>query len=54
MARSSSQHGALDSFDAPYLMFAVGLTPTPELVEVVEAVGRPPAGAGALGGGHVT
>ena len=36
--RRSSQHGALNSFDAPYLMFAVGLTPTPELVEVVETV----------------
>jgi UDP-N-acetylenolpyruvoylglucosamine reductase len=38
VARRSSQHGALNSFDAPYLMFAVGLTPTPELLEVVEAV----------------
>jgi hypothetical protein len=38
VARRSSQHGALNSFDAPYLMFSVGLTPTPELLEVVEAV----------------
>jgi hypothetical protein len=38
VARRSSQHGALNAFDAPYFMFAVGLTPTPELVEVVEAV----------------
>jgi UDP-N-acetylenolpyruvoylglucosamine reductase len=38
VARRSSQHGALNSFEAPYLMFAVGLTPTPELLEVVEAV----------------
>ena len=38
VARRSSQHGALNSFAAPYLMFAVGLTPTPESLEVVEAV----------------
>jgi UDP-N-acetylenolpyruvoylglucosamine reductase len=38
VARHSSQHGALNAFDAPYVMFAFGLTPTPELVEVVEAV----------------
>jgi UDP-N-acetylenolpyruvoylglucosamine reductase len=38
VARRSSQHGALNSFDAPYLMFSVGLTPTPELLEAVEAI----------------
>ena len=38
VARRSSQHGAINSFDAPYIMFAVGLAPTPELVEVVETV----------------
>jgi hypothetical protein len=38
VARRSSQHGALDAFDAPYLMFSVGLTPTPESFHAVEAV----------------
>jgi hypothetical protein len=38
VARRSSQHGALDGFDAPYVMFSVGLTPTPESVHAVEAV----------------
>ncbi len=32
VARRSSAHGALDAFEAPYLMFNVGLTPTPESV----------------------
>jgi hypothetical protein len=35
VGRRSSQHGALDAFESPYLMFAVGLTPTPELGELV-------------------
>jgi hypothetical protein len=38
VARRSSQHGALDAFDAPYLMFSVGLTPTPESHDAVEAI----------------
>jgi FAD/FMN-containing dehydrogenase len=38
VARRSSQHGALNAFDAPFVMFAVGLTPTPESVEAVEAI----------------
>jgi hypothetical protein len=41
VARRDSRHGALDAFDAPYLTYAVGIAPTPEAREVVEAaVGR--------------
>jgi hypothetical protein len=38
VARRSPQHGAVDAFDAPYIMFAVGMTPTPEAHAAVEAV----------------
>ena len=31
VARRSLQHGAVDAFEAPYVMFAVGIAPTPEL-----------------------
>ena len=37
IARRSSQHGAIDAFDAPYVMFNVGLAPTPAAVRAVEA-----------------
>ena len=30
VARANSDHGAVASFESPYLMFAVGFTPTPE------------------------
>jgi FAD/FMN-containing dehydrogenase len=40
VARRSSRHGALDAFEAPYLMFAVGLTPTAELDELVHRAVR--------------
>jgi FAD/FMN-containing dehydrogenase len=36
VARRSSQHGAVDAFDAPYIMFAVGMAPTPEAYEAVQ------------------
>jgi FAD binding domain-containing protein/berberine-like enzyme len=36
VARRSSQHGALDAFEAPYLMFAVGIAPAPETRELVD------------------
>jgi hypothetical protein len=37
IGRARPEHGALASFDAPYVMFAVGFTPTPEAKEAVEA-----------------
>jgi hypothetical protein len=37
VGRPKPEHGAVASFDAPYLMFAVGLTPTPEAKAAVEA-----------------
>ena len=41
VARRDSRHGALDAFEAPYLTYAVGIAPTPEAREAVEAaVGR--------------
>jgi FAD/FMN-containing dehydrogenase len=41
VARRSLQHGAVDVFEAPYIMYAVGIAPTPEAREVVDgAVGR--------------
>jgi FAD binding domain-containing protein/berberine-like enzyme len=36
IARRSSQHGAIDAWEAPYLMFAVGIAPTSEVREVIE------------------
>ncbi|HEX8855460.1 MAG TPA: FAD-binding oxidoreductase [Thermoleophilaceae bacterium] len=35
--RPDPNGGALDSIDAPFVMFAVGMTPVPEMVEAVEA-----------------
>ena len=41
VARRSLQHGAVDVFEAPYIMYAVGIAPTPEAREVVDgAVAR--------------
>jgi len=41
VARRSLQHGAVDVFEAPYIMYAVGIAPTPEARKVVDsAVGR--------------
>ena len=41
VARRSPQHGAVDAFEAPYLMSAVGIAPTAEAREVVDgAVSR--------------
>jgi FAD binding domain len=36
IARPAPGHGALTSIDAPYIMFAVGAVPTPELLALVE------------------
>jgi hypothetical protein len=36
VARPSPEHGALPAIEAPYVMFAVGMTPTRELRQVVE------------------
>ena len=36
VARRSSQHGAIDAWEAPYLMYAVGIAPTPEASEAVD------------------
>ena len=41
VARRDSRHGAIDAFEAPFIMYAVGMAPTPELRAIVEdAVGR--------------
>ena len=36
IARRSSHHGAVDAFDAPFAMFAVGMAPTPQAHAAVE------------------
>jgi UDP-N-acetylenolpyruvoylglucosamine reductase len=41
VARRDSRHGAIDAWEAPYAMFAVGMAPTPEAGRVVEdSIGR--------------
>jgi hypothetical protein len=35
VARRSSQHGAIDAWEAPYIMFALGMAPTPEIRAMV-------------------
>ncbi|MGZ4173790.1 MAG: FAD-binding oxidoreductase, partial [Solirubrobacteraceae bacterium] len=37
ISRPAPEHGALAAIDAPYVMFAVGAAPTPELRAIVEA-----------------
>ena len=37
VARPRPEHGALAAFEAPFLLFAVGMAPTPEALEAVEA-----------------
>ena len=37
VARRSLAHGAVDAFEAPYIMYAIGIAPTPEAREVVDA-----------------
>ncbi|HLY50853.1 MAG TPA: FAD-binding oxidoreductase [Solirubrobacteraceae bacterium] len=37
LARPAPEHGALAAIKAPYIMFAVGMAPTPEVAAVVEA-----------------
>jgi FAD/FMN-containing dehydrogenase len=37
VARPRAEHGAVASFDSPFLSFAVGITPTPEALAAVEA-----------------
>ncbi len=37
VARRSSQHGAIDAWEAPFIMYAVGMAPTPTHREAVEA-----------------
>jgi hypothetical protein len=37
VGRSRSHHGALGSFEGEFIMFAVGIAPTPEAKEAVEA-----------------
>ncbi|HEU0335312.1 MAG TPA: FAD-binding oxidoreductase [Gaiellaceae bacterium] len=37
VARAKAEHGALPAFYSPYLMFGVGITPSPEALEAVEA-----------------
>ena len=41
VARRSSQHGAIDAWEAPFITYAVGIAPTPEAKHAVEdAIGR--------------
>jgi hypothetical protein len=35
IARRSSRHGAIDAWEAPYIMFALGLAPTREIQALV-------------------
>ena len=37
IARPAPDHGAIAAIDAPFVMFAVGMTPTPEVHEAVQA-----------------
>ena len=37
VARRSSQHGPIDAFEAPYIMYAVGIAPTEEARAAVDA-----------------
>jgi hypothetical protein len=37
IARPAPEHGALAAIEAPYLMFAVGMAPSPEVAAVVDA-----------------
>jgi hypothetical protein len=37
VARPAPEHGALAAIKAPYIMFAVGMAPTPEVAAVVQA-----------------
>jgi FAD/FMN-containing dehydrogenase len=37
VARPRPEHGAIAAFESPYLMFGVGITPTAEALEAVEA-----------------
>jgi FAD/FMN-containing dehydrogenase len=36
IAESRPEHGAVSSFDAPFILFAIGITPTPEALKAVE------------------
>ena len=36
VARRSSQHGAIDAWEAPFIMYAVGIAPTPEARAAVD------------------
>jgi hypothetical protein len=38
VARPRPEHGAVSHFDAPFIMYAVGIAPTPEAKEIVEGV----------------
>jgi UDP-N-acetylenolpyruvoylglucosamine reductase len=38
VARPRPEHGAVSHFEAPFLMYAVGIAPTPEAKEIVEGV----------------
>ncbi|HXH87632.1 MAG TPA: FAD-binding oxidoreductase [Gaiellaceae bacterium] len=37
VAQRSSTHGAIDAWEAPYITFAIGIAPTPEIKEAVRA-----------------
>ncbi|HEX5799553.1 MAG TPA: FAD-binding oxidoreductase [Gaiellaceae bacterium] len=38
VARPRPEHGAVSHFEAPFIMYAVGIAPTPEAKEIVEGV----------------
>ena len=41
IARRDSRHGAVDAWESPFIMFALGIAPTPELAAIVhDAVSR--------------
>jgi hypothetical protein len=37
VARRDSRHGAIDAFEAPYITYAIGIAPTPEAHDAVDA-----------------
>jgi hypothetical protein len=38
VARPRPEHGAVSHFEAPFILYAVGIAPTPEAKEIVEGV----------------
>ena len=50
VARRDSRHGAIDAWEAPYSMFALGIAPTPEAREAVDGARAAAGHTRAVGG----